>query len=273
MKLFDLIVFTQYPNAYAPTRLLEEARNNDLRIKIYGYDKIQNINDLPLAKSVILREPNPKSELYKLRDKILSFYTNSDSSVLNHKSYQKWPILDKITQHQEFIKAGISNIPLLNPSEAKYPFIIKNKLGSHGDSVYKIHNDNDLKSVLLKHQEKDLVIQEFQTSGFDLRVIVLGNKILGIMKRTPKSGEFLSNYSQGGQVEEYKSINDELRIKKIAIKTAKHFKLDYVGVDIMMGNDGQWKVLEVNRGCQFKGFEFSTSINVAHELISFMAKR
>ena len=50
---------------------------------------------------------------------------------------------------------------------------------------------------------------------------------------------------------------DIKNIENIATKTATHFKLDYVGVDLMMGNDNEWKVLEVNRACQFKGFEKS----------------
>ena len=73
-------------------------------------------------------------------------------------------------------------------SDAKYHFIAKNKLGSHGESVYKITSKEDLDRVLQKHKIEDLLIQEFQTSGFDLRVIVLGGRVLGIMKRTPKVG-------------------------------------------------------------------------------------
>ena len=87
------------------------------------------------------------------------------------------------------------------------------------------------------------------------------------MKRTPREGEFLSNFSQGGSVSDYR-VKDENIIKKIAIKTAKHFKLSYVGVDLMKGNDGKWKVLEINRACQFKGFEKATGMNVGKLLIN-----
>jgi glutathione synthase/RimK-type ligase-like ATP-grasp enzyme len=59
----------------------------------------------------------------------------------------------------------------------------------------------------------------------------------------------------------------------VAIKTAVHFDLDYVGVDLMKGNDGEWKVLEVNRACQFKGFEKAVGINVAKEVINFLEKQ
>ena len=37
----------------------------------------------------------------------------------------------------------------------------------------------------------------------------------------------------------------------------------------MRGNDGGWKVLEVNRACQFQGFEKSLKVNVAQNLINW----
>lgn len=266
--MLDLLVFTQHPLAYAPKRFKIEAELHNLSIQIISYKKV-DLNNLLEAKALILREPDYKKDLYKLRDEILKYYVSKNTIILNKESYLKWSVLDKITQHDEFKKSGISYIPLLKLSDAKYHFIAKNKLGSHGESVYKITSKEDLDRVLQKHKIEDLLIQEFQTSGFDLRVIVLGGRVLGIMKRTPKVGEFLSNYSQGGGIERYK-VNSDIDIKNIeniATKTATHFKLDYVGVDLMIGNDGEWKVLEVNRACQFKGFEKATGVNVAKEVI------
>lgn len=270
--MFDLLVFTQHPKAYGPRRLHEEAKSQGVTPQVLSYTSLQSqgvtlLSRLPKAKCVILREPDYKKDLYKLRDEILNFYISKKVKVLNSESYLKWSVLDKITQYQEFNKANIPHIKLLNLSEAKYPYIVKNKLGSHGDSVYKIEGSEDLEKVFAKHKKEDLLFQEFQTSGFDLRVIVLNKKVLGIMKRTPKKGEFLSNYSQGGAVEKFESSAE---IEKNSIQTAKHFKLDYVGVDLMLGNDNEWKVLEVNRACQFKGFEKATGVNVAKEIINFL---
>lgn len=258
--------------AYGPRRFLQEAKNLGYRLRVIDYSVAAKRQNLPDSKAVILREPNHNSMLYELRDKILKYYISTNSKILNSNSYLKWSILDKITQHQEFKKAGIPHISLLNLSDTKYPFVVKNKLGSHGDSVYKITCKKDLEKVLITHKADDLLCQEFQTSGFDLRVIVLGNRVLGIMKRTPREGEFLSNYSQGGEIKKYEvnRYKDIKCIENIAIKTAKHFKLDYVGVDLMKGNDGKWKVLEVNRACQFKGFEMATGVNVASEVLIFM---
>ncbi len=267
-NMLDLLIFTQYPMAYAPKRLLEEAKRLDLDSKIKSY-KNTNLSGLPESKFVVLREPTASKNIYDLRDEILNFYITKKSKILNQESYLKWSILDKITQHKEFKKAEIPHIPLLNLSEAKYPFIAKASLGSHGDSVYKIKDKVDLNKVLEKHMLEDLLIQEFQLSGFDLRVIVLERNVLGIMKRTPKSGEFLSNYSQGGRIENY-SGDDRSEIEKISIQAANQFNLDYVGVDLMKGNDGEWKVLEVNRACQFQGFEKATGVNIASKVIKFL---
>lgn len=264
--IYDLIIFTQYPNAYAPIRIFEESLKLGLNTKIIGYSELPT--KLPKAKFVILREPNAKAQIYNLRDKILSHYLTLGVKVLNSKSYTKWSVLDKLTQHIEFKKSDIPHIKLLSIETAKYPFIAKSVLGSHGDHVFKIGNKDDLKSVLNTYSKQELIAQEFQTSGFDLRVIVLAGKALGVMKRIPQEGNFLSNYSKGATVEEYKGPDSKI-VTDLAQKTAKDFKLDYVGVDLILGNDDKWKVLEVNRGCQFEGFERATGINVARKLVDY----
>lgn len=266
--MLDLLVFTQYPKTYGPQRIKEEALKLGLNCKIKAY-KYTNLNDLPEAKYVIFREPTASKNIYKLRDKILLHYVKKGSVVLNKESYLKWSILDKKTQHLEFKNGDIPLISELSSDTTSFPFIVKSKLGSHGSHVFKIKNKNDLDKVLKNYKKEDLLFQEFQTSGFDLRVIVLGDRVLGIMKRTPREGEFLSNFSQGGFVSKYEG-NDIPEIEAIAIKTAKHFMLEYVGVDLMKGNDGDWKVLEVNRACQFKGFEQATGTNVASNILFYL---
>lgn len=265
--MLDLIVFTQYPNAYGPKRFADEAISKNKSSTVIGYNDVDIVN-LPGAKSVILREPNAKDNIYDLRDKILRYYLSLGTKVLNSNSYLEWSVFDKITQTKEFEKAGIPHLKNLNIKNVKFPFVVKNKLGSHGSHVFKIERSEDLDNVLETHRLKDLLIQEFQTCGFDLRIIVISNKVLGIMKRTPKNGEFLSNYSQGGSVERYKDRHKD--IENIAIKTAGYFKLDYCGVDLIKDNKGDWIVLEVNRACQFKGFEESTGVDVAESVLEFL---
>ena len=95
-------------------------------------------------------------------------------------------MLDKKLQHIEFEKANIPHLKLLRLEDAVYPYIIKDKSGSHGDSVYKIENRKDLDRVLKVNKAKDILVQEFLTSGFDLRVIVFKGSVLGIINRVEK---------------------------------------------------------------------------------------
>lgn len=266
--MLDLLVFTQYPRTYGPRRFKEEALKLGLECKVKSY-KYTDMNDLPEATHVIFREPTASKNIYDFRDKILDYYVSQKSMILNQHSYAKWSVLDKITQTIEFEKGGIPHINNLKPEELKYPYIVKNKLGSHGDSVYKITYKEDLDKVLEKHKKEDLLFQEFLNCGFDLRVIVLNGRVLGIMKRTPREGEFLSNFSQGGGIERYLG-DQKSEIEKISIQAAKHFMLDYVGVDLMLNNNKEWVVLEVNRACQFKGFEQATGVNVASKVVDFL---
>lgn len=266
--MFDLVVFTQYPPSYGLKRFRGEAEKLGLTCKIKSY-KYTGLQNLPQAKYVILREPTASRNMYGLRDEILKYYLKEKIPVLNSESYLKWSILDKLTQHTEFGKYNIPHIEKVVASEAEFPFVAKAKLGSHGSHVFKITNKEDLERVLARYQQNDLLFQEFQTSGFDVRAIVIDSKVLGIMKRTPRSGQFLSNYSQGGLVEKYIG-SDEATIKEIAIRVALQFKLGFAGVDLMKGNDGEWKVLEVNRACQFRGFEKAIGINVASKIIKYL---
>jgi len=266
--MLDIIVFTQHPASYAPTRFKKVAKDLGLKTRVISYKKITKVNNLPFSKFVILREPDARSNIYNLRDKILNHYLKQNATVINSNSYLKWSVLDKQLQHVEFKKAKIPHIKLLKLEDAKYPFIVKAKLGSHGSQVFKITKKNEFEKVLVNFKKEDLLVQEFLKSGFDLRVIVFKGRVLGIMKRTPRKGSFLSNFSQGGSVSRYMG-KDIATIKRIAVKTARHFKLDYVGVDLMKDNNNYWKVLEVNRACQFQGFEKATGVNVAQNLINW----
>lgn len=267
--MFDLLVFTQHPSSYAPNRFIEECKKLKIKAKIIDYADINY--PLPDSKNIIFREPDFVKNIYGKRDELISYYLNKGAYVLNSNTYLTWSVLDKKTQHDIFEK---DNIPCIKPikfEDAEYPYVVKAKLGSHGSHVFKIENKENLKIVLEKYKKEDLLVQEFQKSGFDLRVIVLGDKVLGIMQRNPKEGSFLSNYSQGGTVINYEG-EDRNGLEEIALRTANAFYLDYCGVDIMKGNDGNWKVLEVNRACQFKGFEKATEVNVAREIIDFLLK-
>lgn len=225
-----------------------------------------------------------------LRDEV--FCTNSTG-------YLGWPRMGKISQHAVFVEAGIPVVPTrifyLKDQISKiknkdsfgkwnFPVIVKHERGYQGKSVRKFNNWEESEKWLDKIYEKNLGMflwQKFLPGGWDIRVIVLGGKVLGAMKRTACGSEFRSNYSLGGAVEKWELSEED---GALAEKVAKVCGLDYCGVDLMkiannQTNNHQDKkmgdsvVLEVNRQCQFKGFEEATGINVARAVVEMIQKK
>jgi len=163
-----------------------------------------------------------------------------------------------------------------NPS-LSFPVILKGSGGDRGTNVFKINNLKELEEKVRELRKleveggKRYMLQEFIPNDGDYRILVLGNKVLGAMKRI--SGdfekEFRNNFSVGGKVEIVDIPNS---IKKVAIKAAKTCGLLVAGVDVVY-RDGDVKkpvIWEVNKGPQFWGFMEATGIDVPREIIKFL---
>jgi RimK family alpha-L-glutamate ligase len=290
--MFDLLIFTKAPKSYESTRTLEEANKLGLKAMIVSYPRIdfkitkekitllyEDKENMPLAKYVIFRAAGGDGYYIPQRDFLLDFYTKHGSKILNDRTYLRWPRLDKITQHFEMQKAGIPFIESMNYGGNKgfrdqvmqFPVIAKHDLSSQGKAVFKLKSSEEVEKFLEEYRVRTVLVQPFLTAGEDLRVIVIGGKAIGAMKRIAQNGSHLTNYSQGGLVENY-DLKDDPKAAEIAELAANHFLCDYVGVDLMMGNDGEYKVLEVNRSCQFSGFESATGMSVPEKVIEFFTK-
>jgi hypothetical protein len=88
-----------------------------------------------------------------------------------------------------------------------------------------------------------VVCQEFiaASSGKDVRVVVVGGKIVGAMMRIAKSG-FKSNVHQGGYVKKVKVVKEAL--VQMATDVTRLCHLDISGIDLLMDTDG-YKLCEV----------------------------
>ena len=109
---------------------------------------------------------------------------------------------------------------------------------------------------MVKNEDLSLLfLQQYIPSDFDIRVLVLGLRAIGALKRTAKKGDFRSNVAQGGTAEAY-PLTDKL--KKLAISAAKASGNELAGIDIMFDSKNRPYILESNRAPQFEGFETST---------------
>lgn len=199
----------------------------------------------------------------------------------NHTGYLGWTRMGKIAQHAVFLENAIPVVPtrvfytkdqVLN-SGWEYPVIAKHERGYQGKSVRKFEDFSELEKFVNKIDEINVGMflwQKCLPTKWDIRVIVLDGKAIGAMKRMATGSEFRSNYSLGGVVEPWDLSEEDTVLSE---KVAKVCGLDYCGVDIMKDELGNSYILEVNRQCQFKGFEESTKINVAKAVVEMFLNK
>lgn len=208
---------------------------------------------------------------------ILKYYQQRRAVVLNQISYLRWPRLDKISQHLVLAQAGLPVVDTqifgqqekLAGALKELPVVVKSTFGHQGEQVFRVANQAKIKKILRRTPASYLLVQEYLRAGYDLRVICLNGQVIGAMKRTATGKDFRSNYSLGGKIENYPLEKDE-SARQLAIQAAKLFRLDLGGIDLMKDNEGRWRILEVNRTCQFEGFEKATGINLAKKIIEFL---
>lgn len=133
--------------------------------------------------------------------------------------------------------------------------IIKEAMGSFGMQVYLINNREEFINKVkdLNKNKIDFIIQENIKSSFgkDIRVNIIGDKVIGAMLRTSER-DFRANISQGGKgtlVE----LNKEQ--EEIALKAHKVLGLDFSGVDLLFGENNKPLLCEVNSNLNFLSFE------------------
>ncbi len=159
-------------------------------------------------------------------------------------------------------------VQALQEKTLRFPFIAKPNKGSKGEGVLLIESILDL-----DRSEKplsELVFQNFITNSGDYRVFILGGRVLGVIKRTAKKGDFLNNISQGGSAEAVVDPKILKTLRHIGTTVASIFNLTICGVDVIYDEkEKKYFFLEVNTVPQWKGFQEATGINVAREIILF----
>ena len=199
----------------------------------------------------------------------------------NNKGYLEWTRMGKIAQHGVFLENEIPIVPTnifytkdqVLSNNWVYPLIAKHEKGYQGKSVKKFDNEKQLAKFVKRIDEINVGMflwQKCLPTRWDLRVIVLDGKAIGAMKRSAVGDEFRSNFSLGGEVEVWNLSESD---KLLAEKVAKVCGLDYCGVDIMKDENDKSYILEVNRQCQFQGFEKSTGINVAKLVVEMFLNK
>ena len=245
-------------------KILRSIKKGKIEVKIKNYDFIVFLDkDIHLAKmleSLGFTLFNSRSAIELCDDKILTHITLSNFNI-NMPLTIPSTIMYSETNDIEFLQSVEERL--------NYPIIVKKAYGSMGKGVFKANNYRELKELFNSLRLYPHMYQEYINCGYgkDIRVIVIGGKVVASMLRT-NLNDFRSNVELGGSCENY-ILNLEER--KMAERAASILGLDFAGVDILT-KDGVNYLCEVNSNALFKGITEATKVNIAKAYASHIYK-
>ena len=159
--------------------------------------------------------------------------------------------------------------------DTKFPIILKTLRGSKGVGVLFVESERALTSIvqLLFKQDKssDILIQEYIKTDFDVRVLILGGKIIATMQRDVIEGDFRSNASLGAKVKTYDLSEMEI---EHSIRAGKSVGGLLTAVDFIPSSDPENKppyILEVNSSPGTDGIEEANKKNIVKDILIYFS--
>lgn len=152
----------------------------------------------------------------------------------------------------------------------EYPLILKGSQGDRRTQVFKFFSDAswdkgwETFTWREKNEGQRYMLQEYIENKEDYRVMVVGDKVLGVMKRAAGENERLKNVFTKAQLPEY--------VLKKAIEAAKVCEIEIAGVDVVFKHGEKEPYFwEVNRAPNYDRFVEVMGVNVAEEIIKYLA--
>ena len=189
---------------------------------------------------------------------------------------------DKMRSHQLLASHGlpIPNTMLVRfPVEVDivddmigWPCVVKVISGSYGEGIYLCENKTSFKKMMEfvgnLNTPKTLLVQEYvsEKPGEDLRVFVVGGKVIGAMKRHAPEGDFRANISNGGYGEPFEVSSE---IDFLAREAARICGLEIAGIDLLFDKNG-YTICEANSAPGFEGFEKYCKVDIAGQIAQYL---
>jgi len=198
-----------------------------------------------------IRVVNPCYAFRRARDKYATQYTLQASNLPIPKTYTTESLSDAYRIAEQYGE-----------------FVYKPILSSMGKGSLKF-NDPDLAYNAFKWLDRfsqPLVLQKFVPNpGRDIRVFVIGERVVGSAFKYKAEGKWKTNVAQGGRMTS-EAVPDE--VLDLGIKATKAMNLDYAGVDVIESPDGPL-ILEVNGAPGWQALNQAADIRVAEEIVKY----
>ena len=232
----------------------------DLRLQVVQGDcPDEELPDFALVRTIA---PTLSERLEKAGVRV--FNRAEVSAVANDKWYthQRALVLDLP------VMATLISSVCEDGSPFGYPVVVKKRDGHGGSEVYKADTAEQYRALWQGRKPADYVTQAICSElGKDMRVYLLGGKILGAVLRTSET-DFRSNFSLGGRVE---CVPVPHEIEEMVQKLHKNLQTDFVGMDFIR-HGGEWVLNEIEDVVGSRMLYKSAGLDVAKAYIEYVAK-
>jgi len=212
-------------------------------------------NQLKLNGAVCINDPEAK---LRAHDKFLTVQVLNNAGIPVPPTFLTW---------------DETNVESIAHNHLGFPLILKMTEGTWGVGVTKADSLESARSIFdtIKGMARVFTLQKYEAEakGQDIRVFVLGKKVIGAIRRTAQANDFRSNIHQGGKAE---SVILPSGYSDIAIRATDVMGLDMAGVDMLETSEGP-KVIEVNPSPGFESIESATDVDVATQIVQYLEQK
>jgi len=251
------------------------SKEGSTKNKLFIDDLIKHAKKRDIALQLILDDEKPGDDadfiIFRDRNPELARRFEMLGIPMFNRSEVNRVANSKLKTYEIATLLGVPAVPTKKIHSVKdirtYPIVLKTIDGHAGSEVYLCPNAEKASKIMKKFEGREIIAQPYVESGTqDVRVFVLGQEVVGAVKRTGKD-TFKSNYSLGGSIEQY--VLTPWQIKD-AQTIARGLKSDYIGVDFLLLQDGRWLLNEIEDPVGARSLYLTHGFSIAEKLMAYV---
>ncbi len=284
-----LAILSRSPQCYSTRRLVEAVKQRGHAVRVldtikFAIDLRRSEPDLyyrgkqlPHYDAVLPRIGNSityfGTAVVRQFEQMDVFCANSSAGIVN--SRDKLRSMQILSRHNigipetTFVREKADVLPAIDRVGGA-PVIIKLLEGTQGIGVLLAESVKSAESIieLLQAQRQNVLIQKFvsESKGRDIRAFVVGDQVVGAMRRVAQGQEFRSNVHRGGLTE---SVELDDQYCDTAVRAAQIMGLRIAGVDMLESADGP-QIMEINSSPGLEGIEGCTQLDIAGAIVDYL---
>ena len=172
-----------------------------------------------------------------------------------------------------FENTGYNNLNFLIKitKELGFPCVIKPLYGSFGKDIFLANSYGEVVDFVESLGDKPFMVQEFikSSKGFDVRINVVDGNVVSAIMRKNENGDFRSNITNGGKAYPYSPNCD---FADMATGACGALRIDFAGVDLLFGENGEPIICEINSNPHFKSTFDCTGLDMSFDILEYIKK-